>query len=116
MATVVLNQGNNGERVRLRLGDEIALRLPENATTGYRWHTDRAEGVVEEETSTSESSAPSSPPDERNPVVGRGGLRAFHFRTSKAGPGRLALSYYREWEGEGSAIDTFAVDLDVIPR
>lgn len=115
MATIVLNQANNGETVKLRLGDEISLRLAENATTGYRWHIDRAEGVVEEEDSASKSAAPASPsgPNEQNPIMGRGGLREFRFRASKAGTGRLALKYYRQWEGEGSALESFDVELDV---
>lgn len=118
MATVVLNQGNNGETVKLRIGDEIMLQLPENATTGYRWYIDRAEGVeevVDEETSASAPSTPSpSSPEERNPIMGRGGLREFRFRATKAGKGRLALKYYRQWEGEDSALDSLAVGLDVL--
>ncbi len=116
MATVVLDQGNNGETVKLRLGDDITLRLPENATTGYRWHIERAEGLIEEAATATEPSAPSpaSTSDDQNPTIGRGGLRKFHFRTTKVGQGRLALKYYREWEGGDSALESFAVDLDVV--
>lgn len=116
MATVVLDQGNNGERVKVRPGDQITLRLPENATTGYRWHIERAEGLIEDEGPASEPSAPPTPSnaDEPNPIMGRGGLREFHFRTPNAGQGRLTLKYYQEWEGPDSAVENFAVDLDVL--
>ncbi len=46
--------------------------------------------------------------------MGRGGLREFHFRITKAGKGRLALKYFREWESADAALDNFAVGLDVL--
>ena len=115
MAIVVLNQGNNGETVNVRPGDQITVRLPENATTGYRWHIERAEGLTEDETASSPSApAAASTPDEPNPTMGRGGVREFHFRTPNVGQGRLILKYYREWEGPDSALENFAVELDVL--
>ncbi|HKO60728.1 MAG TPA: protease inhibitor I42 family protein [Pyrinomonadaceae bacterium] len=116
MAIVALSQANNGETVKVRPGDQITVRLPENATTGYRWHIERAEGLTEEQTAASDPSAPSptSAPDEPNPTMGRGGLREFHFRTPEEGQGRLSLKYYREWEGPDSALENFAVNLDLV--
>src|ERR1700758_5378544 len=39
----VLTAADNGRTVELPVGDEVALRLPENATTGYRWAIDSAD-------------------------------------------------------------------------
>ena len=48
MAAVSLTKANNGQSIEVRQGDEIILRLPENPTTGYGWHIDRADGLSPE--------------------------------------------------------------------
>ena len=48
MAVVSLTEADNGQSVQVRQGDAIIVRLPENPTTGYRWHIDRASGLAEE--------------------------------------------------------------------
>jgi inhibitor of cysteine peptidase len=111
MSAVVLTKANNGESIKVQLGDEIVLRLAENATTGYRWHIVRAEGLVEDETQQPGHSAAPDP----NPFIGGGGLREFRFRPSVAGSGRLELKYWREWEGDSSVADRFSVDLERPP-
>jgi predicted secreted protein len=48
MAAVSLTKANNGQSIEVRQGDEIILRLPENPTTRYRWHIDRADRLSQE--------------------------------------------------------------------
>jgi inhibitor of cysteine peptidase len=110
MAAVTLTNANNGESIEVRQGDEIVLRLPENPTTGYRWHVDRADGIVEQEIAQQEVTPPPSDP---NTQFGRGGVREFRFRAQVPGSGRLELKHWREWEGEGSVTKRFAVDIIV---
>src|SRR5262245_60862665 len=46
--SAVLTDTDNGRTIDLRVGDDALLRLPENATTGYRWAVDAAnESLVE---------------------------------------------------------------------
>ena len=68
----------------------IALHLPENATTGYRWaltSLDEARFAVEDT-----------------------GYRA------QGGKGRIELANRRDWEGDRSTIDSFAIDADIQPE
>lgn len=32
--------------VRVALGDDVVVRLPENATTGYRWQVETLDGAL----------------------------------------------------------------------
>ena len=111
MSAVVLTKANNGESIKVQFGDEIVLRLPENVTTGYRWHIVRAEGLVEDETQHPGHSAAPDP----NSLIGVGVLREFRFRPSVPGHARLELKYWREWEGDSSVADRFSVDLEIRP-
>lgn len=110
MAAVTLTNANNGASIEARLGDEIVLRLPENATTGYRWHIDQADGLAEQK--IAEQQVESFPPDP-NPQFGRGGVREFRFRASGPGTARLELKRWREWEGESSVVERFTVDINL---
>jgi inhibitor of cysteine peptidase len=106
MAVVTLTRSNNGESVKLRPEDEIEVQLPENATTGYRWYIERADGLTEIPVQ-----AEISPPDP-NPQFGRGGVRKFRFRAEGRTTGRLQLKHWREWEGDSSVLERFAVDFE----
>jgi inhibitor of cysteine peptidase len=110
MSAVVLAKANNGESIKLRLGDEIVLQLPENATTGYRWQIDRVDGLVEQEIQQPGHAAASDP----NPLIGSGGLREFRFLANVLGGGRLELKYWREWEGDSSVLNRFGIVIEVV--
>ncbi len=92
----------NGTVASVKPGDEVVLRLPENATTGYQWIVDSIAGPVD--VVSSDLSSTSDRPGAASERVVR--LRA-------AGPGtaaaRLALS--RAWETE--PVERFEVRLDV---
>jgi len=109
MATITLTEANDGKAIRVREGDEIVLGLPENATTGYRWHVGRSDGLDEKD--TGEREGPKGP----NPQVGGGGTRKFRFVAKSPGSARLELKHWREWEGDKSVIARFAVDITVTP-
>jgi inhibitor of cysteine peptidase len=110
MPAVPLTEANNGESIEVRQGDEITLRLPENPTTGYRWHIDRADGIVEQEVAQQQVDSHAS---DLNTPFGRGGIREFRFRAQVPGSGRLELKHWREWEGEGSVTKRFTADIKV---
>jgi inhibitor of cysteine peptidase len=98
-----LTLADQAKSIEAREGDEIVLRLPENPTTGYRWHIDRADGVIEQV-------ADSYTPDP-NMQFGSGGVREFRFRGKASGTARLELKLWQEWEGESSVRERFAADI-----
>ena len=48
-------------------------------------------------------------------AVGSGGEAYWHLRARAAGKSRIELVNRREWEGDRSIIDRFAIDADVLP-
>lgn len=75
--------------VRVELGDDIVVRLAENATTGYRWHVDGIEGGLEV------AASDYTPPGRIAP--GAGGTRVLRLRPTGAGEGRLELVLKQPW-------------------
>ncbi|KKD08702.1 protease inhibitor I42 family protein [Streptomyces sp. WM6386] len=75
--------------VRVGLGDDVVLRLPENATTGYRWHVERLDGGLEVVAGDYVPPGPLLP--------GAGGTRELRLRPSKAGQGLLELALKQPW-------------------
>jgi Predicted secreted protein len=88
MAAVELTEANNGESIEVHPGDEIILHLPENPTTGYRWHIERADGMVE----VIARLPVDSPPPDPGVVFGRGGVRSFDGGHRHQDPGDLSCS------------------------
>lgn len=106
-AMLVLVESDNGRTVSVRLGEQLRLSLPENATTGYRWAIDRIDGAFME--------ALSPEPHYTAAGVGSGGSVAFVFQGRKVGTGEIALKHWREWEGEGSVTARFCIHVQVLP-
>jgi predicted secreted protein len=98
----------NGARITLRVGDVLVVHLPENATTGHRWairSLDEARFVVE---------ADGYYPQHEDPdKLGSGGEAYWKLRARSAGTSRIELINRREWEGDRSIIDRFAIEADV---
>lgn len=103
MAQLTLTEADNGRQVPAHVGDEISLHLAENATTGYRW------AVESHDTALTSIEARANYP---NNAIGAGGEAIFRFRVTAAGAGKLALIYWRHWEGAGSIIRRFSVTIE----
>lgn len=100
----------NGARITVRVGDMIVLHLPENATTGHRWairSLDETRFVVEADEYHPQHDDPQK--------LGSGGEAYWKLRARSAGKSRIELINRREWEGDGSIIDRFAIDTVVQP-
>ena len=107
MAEHRVSTPENGARITVRVRDVIALHLPENATTGYRWaiaSLDEARFVVED-----------SGYRQQGPAVGSGGEAYWKVRARSAGKSRIELVNRREWEGDRSIIERFAIETKVEP-
>jgi len=98
-----LTERDDGRTLAAAPGTVLEVRLAENGSTGYSWAADSSdERLVLIET---RHDAPSGPP-------GRGGTVLFRYRVAAPGPSRLALKYWRSWEGDRSVVRRFAVTIN----
>jgi inhibitor of cysteine peptidase len=103
----VLTAADNGRTVELPVGDEVALHLPENATTGYRWAIDSADANLVDikegqYVSTSEK-------------MGGGGEAQWLIKAKAPGATSIKLKRWRQWEGESSVVERYEITLRISP-
>jgi len=92
---VELTESDAGAEHAVGVGQEFVVRLKENRTTGYRWHLALPEDDVVLDDDTFEPDTSGRP--------GKGGVRMFRLRATKAGTHRLAATQQRAWESGGDA-------------
>lgn len=92
----------NGTVASVKPGDEIVLRLPENATTGYQWLVDSIAGPIDV-VSSLVSTTPGPP--------GAAGERVVRLRAAAPGAAAARLALSRAWETE--PVERFEVRVDV---
>jgi inhibitor of cysteine peptidase len=101
-----VTKDQNGGAIEVALGESFEIQLPENPTTGYRWHLrSSGEPVLEVQDDSFQTAA--APP-------GAGGVRRWRFRAGQEGTADLEIEYKRSWE-QGRA-DTFRLSVRVKPR
>jgi inhibitor of cysteine peptidase len=101
---VTLTEADDGRNISLSRGKTFEVRLLENVTTGYRWSVEKPlDGALSLESATSLPAQSALP--------GAGGEAVFRLRLVGAGPARLALKYWREWEGDASIARRFSVTV-----
>jgi inhibitor of cysteine peptidase len=105
-AAVTLTEADQGRAISVNTGDEIAIRLDSNPTTGYEW----AVAALDEQRITYLTSNYEAP---KNGMVGQGGTQELRFRATGAGESTLALKYWRSWEGDASIVEQFSVTIRV---
>lgn len=103
VAQLSLTDADNGRQMPAHVGDEVSLHLAENATTGYRWAVESHDTGLEPVETTA---------NYPNSAIGAGGEAIFRFRVVAPGAGKLALIYWRHWEGAGSIIRRFSVIIN----
>jgi predicted secreted protein len=94
---------SSGEEVEASSGDRVVVRIPENATTGYRWVVDDVPGTLELEADEL------IPPETGRP--GAGGERCLTFAARGGGRARIELRLVRPWDGD--AADRFELLVTV---
>lgn len=139
----ILGPSADAMPILCRAGDELRVRLPENASTGHVWRVanptmprqpapaltwDGDTSVVDGATTHTAAGAPSSneavlrlvdqrygsdPSGDDSTVLGRGGTREFVFIADRPGRATLELERAREWEHAASA--TFSTTVRVGP-
>ncbi|MGE5204696.1 MAG: protease inhibitor I42 family protein [Chlamydiota bacterium] len=108
MSRIQISSADNGKSLAVRVGDELAISLPENPTTGYRWQVD-----------SSGSSLILEKDDFALPgkvQMGSGGTRLLTFRAAAAGHASLQLGSRRPWEEDKPALQSFSLSIQVEPR
>jgi inhibitor of cysteine peptidase len=81
------------------------VRLAENATTGYRWEVERADGPI-----SLTDDEYQLDPDVR---VGSGGTRELRFRATAPGTASLELKHWQPWGGETSVVERFRAQVEI---
>ena len=109
MARFQISAANNGKQLAIQVGDELLVELPENPTTGYRWQVNSS-GEASLTLDRDNFELPS------NALPGASGVRLITFRATVAGRSKLRLELRRPWEQGKSAIQEFAVPIEVRPR
>jgi len=105
MSVLSLSEPDDGRTVAGRIGELVEIRLPENATTGYRWRIEQQDSD-KLELITDKADYP-----ERR--LGSGGTASFLFRLRAAGSATLALRYWRSWEGDDSVLKRYRLTVDI---
>jgi inhibitor of cysteine peptidase len=106
--TVALTEHDDGSRVQVRVGDTVEVRLPEIASSGYRWSAEALDPSMFE---LNETGA-----DYPSEALGSSGYALFRIAVRAAGNGTLRLKYWRPWEGEAGVQRRFTVDVEAAPR
>jgi predicted secreted protein len=106
VAELTLTDAQNGGHFKVRVGDTIAICLPENSAAGYRWGVsslDETRVAVTSQRYHATSAA-----------VGSAGTTVWTLTAKAAGTTSVALKKSRPWEPAEAASQRFAVDLDII--
>lgn len=102
---VTLTAADSGKVVDVAEGEAIALRLHENAATGYHWEFDGLDRTyIKAREGESVRQADAS---------GTGGDTRWILVPRKRGSVEVRLKRWRHWEGEESVRERFAVTLKI---
>ncbi len=102
-----MTEKESGTSIDLHSGDTLAISLPDNPTTGFRWET---ESVNEHILHPVEE--PVYEPSSN--LVGSGGRTTFQFTAANAGNTPLRLVYRRSFEKDAPPASTFELNATVI--
>lgn len=107
---VVATVEDDGGSVTLDPGQELAVKLESNPSTGYSWEAIEIPGVLDG------SAAPEHEADpEDGNVVGAAGTDVFTFTAAQTSgeSGTLVLVYRRPWETDVEPEDEFVLEVSV---
>lgn len=107
---LVLNESDNGKKLTVDVGQEWAVSLRGNPTTGFGWEAAALEGVLFVQVGETDfrSDSPGRP--------GAGGIQTLTFRALKPGRAVLTLVYRRPWETNIAPLETFRIEVTITVR
>ncbi|MCI4679379.1 protease inhibitor I42 family protein [Rhodoblastus acidophilus] len=104
LAADILTEADAGVVRAVAAGETIALRLPENPSTGYVWAIEvdppSAAAVVADYWTA------------RSGLIGAPGTREFTLAVKRAGPFSIRVKNRRPWEGDASATQRLIFRFD----
>jgi inhibitor of cysteine peptidase len=101
-----LTESDAGRSIVASVGDELTVRLPANATTGFRW-------VISEIGPLEQLGEPIYDGPKKPGLVGAGGVETFRFKAADSGSGELKLEYRRPWEKGAPPEKAWSVKVSV---
>ena len=104
---LLLTERDNGREVSLHSGQQLAVSLPENRTTGYRWDLEEENHRLLEIREAEAAEPPAA--------VGSGGRSRWTVQATAPGTARLRLKRWRPWEGDKSTVERFELTIRVLP-
>ena len=103
--STVLTAADNGRTVELPVGDEVALRLPEDARlAGYSWATDSADANLVDIKEGQDVSTLEGEVDAQ-----------WVIKAKAPGATSIKLKRWRQWEGESSVVERYEITLRISP-
>ena len=101
-----LTDAANGKTLEAKTGDVILVRLPENATTGYRWAVDAMDETKLE--------LVKSEYVREGKAIGSGGEMTWTLKAKSKGSSTLKLKLWRSFEGDKSIQQRFVVTFKIL--
>jgi predicted secreted protein len=95
---------DDGNLVRLVVGQELNVRLEARPGTGYQWTVLQPLAFLKLERSDFEGGG----------LPGGTEIQALHFRATSAGQGRLLLHYVQPWANDAPPERTFALSIKAV--
>lgn len=101
---LALGEADAGKTIELAAGETIEIRLPENASAGYRWTLAPLPGceLLAEERDAPEKLVPGAP-----------GAHLWRLKATRAGDCPLTIAYRRAWQRQAPPQRTFTITLRV---
>ena len=106
MGNIYISKVQDGQTIAAHVDDLIALELPSNPTTGYKW----AFASIDESLIVVESADYHA----ANTAIGSGGAERWMLRARFPGTTRIELKRLRPWEGDRSIVERFNVTLRIV--
>ena len=109
---VTLGNADAGRTITLKPGEELAVRLAGNRTTGYQWTMTEDAGAVIAMSATPAYETNAYPKG----MVGVGGVETWRLFAFRPGRQRVAFEYRRPWEQNVAPAETISFSIDVSER
>ena len=107
--TVIVNKAFNGREIKVRADGLLRVDLEELGAAGYVWAIKDLDKKYFDIVSVQTEGTPPAADVTGTPVV-----KTWLFRAIKKGATELRFLYYRPWEGEKSAVDSFILKVRIL--
>ncbi|MGE0828463.1 MAG: protease inhibitor I42 family protein [Hyphomonadaceae bacterium] len=107
--SVRIGAEQNGQNVRVNVGQTFAVALVGVPTAGYVWQVKERPAFLE---AAGEASGNTSAAQSQPGFAGGSHWEVFNFRATQAGSGALTLEQRRPWETNEPPAQTFAVTIE----